>query len=315
MASGRQRNERSRNERIYQKFARNVEDGNFYEASQVVKTLYFRYKVQEKYDEAIKLLYDCSKLLLQHEQLESGIDLARQMIKCYEDGKKEVTEEKTEKITDIVNLCNKDSASRHDLVREALRWSKSGHKFGHPKIHETIATKYWEEGEYKAARQHFVHSSEGKQYATFLVEYHVTSGYPGEIDMFVTQAVLQVLCLQKTPVASLLFCTYVEKHPGIKRRDRPYKQPLLNFIAFLLLAVEIGSLQQFTTLCEQYQPSISRDPIYFEYLDKIGQLFFGLPPKEEKRPEGLMGMIGDIVQSMMGDSSMEVEAAAEEDID
>ena len=42
MASGRQRNERSRNERIYQKFARNVEDGNFYEASQVVKTLYFR---------------------------------------------------------------------------------------------------------------------------------------------------------------------------------------------------------------------------------------------------------------------------------
>ena len=26
-------------------------------------------------------------------QLENGIDLARQMIKCYEDGKKEVTEE------------------------------------------------------------------------------------------------------------------------------------------------------------------------------------------------------------------------------
>ena len=49
----------------------------------------------------------------------------------------------------------------------------------------------------------------------------------------------RILCLQKTPVASLLFCTYVEKHPGIKRRAQPYKQPLLNFIAFLLLAVEM----------------------------------------------------------------------------
>ena len=47
------------------------------------------------------------------------------------------------------------------------------------------------EGNYKSARQHFVHCYEGEKYARFLIEYHITAGFPGEIDLFVTQAVLQ----------------------------------------------------------------------------------------------------------------------------
>ena len=31
----------------------------------------------------------------------------------------------------------------------------------------------------------------------------------------------------------------------------------------------------------------------FKYLDKIGQLFFGMPPKQKKK-DGIMGMIGMI---------------------
>lgn len=53
-------------------------------------------------------------------------------------------------------------------------------------LHEIIAEK-----DYTSARQHFVHCCEGETYATFLIEYHVTAGFPGEIDLFVSQAVLQ----------------------------------------------------------------------------------------------------------------------------
>ena len=35
-------------------------------------------------------------------------------------------------------------------------------------------------------------------------------------------------------------------------------------------------------LCEKYQPTLSRDPAYVTYLDKIGQNYFGVPapPKQ-----------------------------------
>lgn len=76
----------------------------------------------------------------------------------------------------------------------------------------------------------------------------------------------------------------------------------------------------FTVLCEQYQPSLRRDPMYNEvraqgwggrrgpqglglpapepaasalqYLDRIGQLFFGVPPKQTSSYGGLLGKLG-----------------------
>lgn len=78
-----------------------------------------------------------------------------------------------------------------------------------------------------------------------------------------------------------------------------------------------GKLTVFTVLCEQYQPSLRRDPMYNEvraggtlargwragqasrgrahgrlcpqYLDRIGQLFFGVPPKQTSSYGGLLG--------------------------
>ena len=44
----------------------------------------------------------------------------------------------------------------------------------------------------------------------------------------------------------------------------------------------------FTVLCERYQPIIRRDPTYTEYLDKIAQIFFGVPPPRPKK-QGLFG--------------------------
>jgi len=101
--------------------------------------------------------------------------------------------------------------------------------------------------------------------------------------------------------ANVVFFKYTAQHPDFSGLGPPYQKPLLNFLWFLLLVIERkGSLSQFTVLCEKYQPSIERDPVYKEYLDKIGQLFFGLPPKPSNK--GMMGgIIGDLMQSLMGD--------------
>lgn len=51
-----------------------------------------------------------------------------------------------------------------------------------------------------------------------------------------------------------------------------------------------GKLTVFTVLCEVYHPSLQRDPAYNMYLDKIGQVFFGVtPPPEPNGPPGMLG--------------------------
>lgn len=46
-------------------------------------------------------------------------------------------------------------------------------------------------------------------------------------------------------------------------------------------------------LCEQYELSIKRDPCYIQYLDKIGQIFFGLKPPQRQQTGGLLGTFID----------------------
>jgi len=268
----------------------------------MTKTLYHRYKAQKNYSDAENLLYESILTLLQHDQQESGFELARLLISLFKESECSVTDEKIEKISNIIQTSCYSSDCRKDFIQDALNWTVKSNRYGHPGIHLVCALKFWEEKEYEGARQHFIHTSDGTQCAAFLIEYHIVSGFPGEIDLFVTQAVLQYLCLQNVLTANTMFTGYTSKHPGIQRKSHPYKQPLLNFIAFLLIIIEKGNIDQYTILCEQYQPSIHRDPTYPMYLDKIGQIFFGLtPPKKEK--SGFEGMIGDFMESIFSDPS------------
>lgn len=54
-------------------------------------------------------------------------------------------------------------------------------------------------------------------------------------------------------------------------------------------------LQTFAVLCEQYEQSIKRDPCYLQYLDKIGQIFFGLKPPQQ--PKG--GFLGNFFENFL----------------
>ena len=62
----------------------------------------------------------------------------------------------------------------------------------------------------------------------------------------------------------------------------------------------------FTILCEQYRISINRDPCYGQYLDKIGQLFFNVPPPRTRN----QGLFGSLLQSFfdgLGDDDFGME--------
>ncbi|MBV94777.1 Golgi to ER traffic protein 4, partial [Eschrichtius robustus] len=225
-------------QRVEGKLRASVEKGDYYEAHQMYRTLFFRYMAQSKHAEARELMCSGALLFFSHGQQNSAADLSMLVLESLEKAEAEVVDELLEQ-----NYCE--------------------------------------------SRYHFLHSSDGEGCADMLVEYSTARGFRSEVDMFVAQAVLQFLCLKNKSSASVVFTTYTRKHPSIESGP-PFVQPLLNFIWFLLLAVDGGKLTVFTVLCEQYQPSLRRDPMYNEYLDRIGQLFFGVPPKQTSSYGGLL---------------------------
>jgi len=93
--------------------------------------------------------------------------------------------------------------------------------------------------------------------------------------------------------------SYTAMHPRISMRNPPFVQPLLNFLWFLLLAIDGGKSSIFKTLCDLYAPSLSRDPTYREYLIQIGEIHFGLKQPQRQAPFG--GIFGNLLQSLMED--------------
>lgn len=103
---------------------------------------------------------------------------------------------------------------------------------------QNIAQIYWNEKNYAQARYHYLHSRDGNGCAKLLIELQVAQGFGCEADLFIAQAVLQFLCLSNKSTASQTFSSYTKEHPNIKKSGPPYLLPLLNFVWFLLQAIE-----------------------------------------------------------------------------
>lgn len=70
--------------RVLQKLEASIHSGNYYEAHQMYRTLYFRYLSQKKHEELLDLLYKGALIFLNKEQLSSGADLCILIIEVLE---------------------------------------------------------------------------------------------------------------------------------------------------------------------------------------------------------------------------------------
>lgn len=290
---------KSGSERVLNKLKISIEQGNYYEAHQMYRTLNFRYLAQQRYVELVDLLYEGAVLFMTHGQHNSGSDLAVLFVEALNKSKFKVTDVFIDKLGYLHTLMKVDSPERINFLTSALQWSSNSEEEhyprGHPRLHQLVAVTLWKEKNYAQSKYHFIHSTDGDGCATMLVEYHCTKGYPNEVDLFIAQAVFQYLCLKNKATATIAFHAYAQKHPKVNPGP-PFLLPLLNFLWFLLPAIDNGKLPVFTVLCEQYRIALNRDPSYLKYLDKIGQLFFGMPPPPPKQ----QGLFGNILQSLFG---------------
>ncbi|XP_026317716.1 Golgi to ER traffic protein 4 homolog [Hyposmocoma kahamanoa] len=287
--------------RVLDKLEASVNSGQYYEAHQMYRTLYFRYLSQKKYPDLLNLLYKGSTLLLQRDQHGSGADLAILVVDVLTKSETKPCDEWIDKLAKLFEIMDSSIPERESFLTNAVKWSMDSNKKGHPLLHKKIAEVYWKEKKYTAAHRHFLHSSDGVAYANMLIELHTTKGLKSEIDLFITQAVLQFLCLRNVQMATETFDRYTGSHPRIKNdKGPPYILPLLNFLWFLLRAIEQRQANQFKVLRNWYAISIKRDPNYSVYLDNIGRIWFGIEIPQENKNSG--SLIGGLLKSIIGEA-------------
>jgi len=299
-------------ERVLSKLKSSIENENYYEAHQMYRTLYFRYLGQQKYVELETMLFDGAVLLFSHKEVASGTDLAKLYVDTLNQAQASPEELHFERISKLYQLIPTDNVEKPVYLSTCLKWSNNdGNVVGHPRLHQHIAYMLWQAKQFTESRQHFLHSQDGKGCGHMLVEFHLARGYNSEIDLFIAQTVLQYLCLKKCLPAAAAFHAYTVEHPTLQSdQNPPYPaHPLLNFIWFLLLAIQTSqSLTIYTILCEKYKQVIDRDPQYLEYLDKIGQHFFGVPAPVRPKPGGMFSGLFDQLLNAMNDESDDDEA-------
>lgn len=287
--------------RVLAKLESSIEAGNYYEAHQMYRTLYFRYLSQRKYDELLELLYKGSLTLLNHDQHTSGADLGLLIVDTLEKAAKpeEEAEAWMQKIAVLLSKVPQHVVERETLLVKAVKWSATVCKsqVGHPLMHKLIAQIMWNEDNLAQARHHFLLSKDGSGCGHMLIQLAQTKGVPSEMDLFIAQVILQQLCLKETVTAAETFATYCLYHPKIAASEPPFITPLLNFCFFLLRAIEANQRKwsAFQTLCELYRPSLARDPSYEKYLQKIGVIFFGVSQPQRPQGEGMGGIFGDLL--------------------
>lgn len=303
MAAGRSR---GGTDRVLSKLKASIENENYYEAHQMYRTLYFRYVSQKKFLELEGMLFDGALLLFSHQETASGVDLAKLYVETLTQAEAGPEEARFQRLAKLYQLIPGDNVDKPLYLSTCLKWSsKDNSPVGHPRLHQHLAYTLWQNKQYPEARQHFLQSSDGEGCGSMLVEFHLTRGYSSELDLFIAQTVLQYLCLKKSIAASTAFLAYTTEHPRIGSGP-PYPNPLLNFIWFLLLSIQTSqSLSVYSILCEKYKLAIEKDPQYLEYLDKIGQHFFGVPAPVKPKPGGMFSGLFDQLLSAMNEEEDE----------
>lgn len=113
-------------------------------------------------------------------------------------------------------------------------------------------------------------------------------GAASEVDLFVARAALQYLCLEDLASATTLLKWCKVNQPSLA------SEPLIHFVEFITELVQRSreALPVFDLLKHKYGLSLSRDPSFDSYLDRIGEIYFGRTAPKGFMESMLSGLTG-----------------------
>lgn len=335
--------------RLVAKLKAAIQKQEFYEAHQILGTIYFRFiNVKEKVFALENLLYRGACYLLEQNEHISGQDLATLFLeaaaKCLQyhrdDGNEKAKldlsnpslayhiNEKTLDL-DISQKISNLATAMPDTALGQPKFLAAAFRIVSPKLlnrnllHFSLANRFWRIKDFVKCRYHYLHCASlenANAIADLLITYQSSSACKSEVDLFITQFILQFICMQspldslKTPnqkstpvtlqtarmtrgtirsIAEKVFATYVQKHPSLSLSHLPYSQfPLLNFTYFIISILDGNQeARAFKMLRDTYKVTWSRDPNYESYLNRIGAVYFGVVDQTSQRQGGFFNNI------------------------
>jgi len=135
--------------------------------------------------------------LFEHGQGNPGGDLALNVLDCWNKAAEKATPAHIERLAKLFRSFPADTDTvKASFMKQAITYSeKHGtNPHGDPKLHYEFAKYYTSKQEFGSAHKQFLRANEPVEHADLLLKWQ-RHGYKGEVDLFITRAVLQcVLC-------------------------------------------------------------------------------------------------------------------------
>ncbi|KAK7379800.1 hypothetical protein VNO78_34320 [Psophocarpus tetragonolobus] len=302
-----------------EKLEKVVNEGNYYGAQQMYKSVSARYVSAQRYSEALDILHSGVCIQLSYGQVTCGAELALLFVETLGKGKFVYNEEILERLKKIYKSFPRVQLPQHlwdvddmqqlsenigtaktrvegcsSFLKAAIRWSaeNGANSNGSPELHIMLAEYIFSESpevDMAKVTYHFVKGHNPTKFASTLVSF-LGKCYPGEDDLAIARAVLRYLSSGNLRDANILM-DEIKKQVESAEVAFP-KTELMQFIGYLLRTLERDSLPLFNMLRANFKPSIDREPAFNEMLDDIAERFYGV---HRRNP---MGMFGDIFKLM-----------------
>lgn len=298
--------------RTIARFQQKIEDGNYYEAHQTIRTITNRYVKSGDYTSASQILYQTSLTLSEKKQYASSSDLISYLISVYVEGKIYSKDAKLKLIELITNLPD-DEKSLTDLSKQALNWSKSdaedSNVFGDSDLHTLFGTKLLNtinetpdsDKLFSVSELHLIlgNHSALPTYINFLFSWFELNSQV-DAGLFASRAVINYSYLKNLKFVKESLSLFIDK---LKSYNSDFTSigevvffqnyPLINFLQLLVLTIEkkdVGS--KFLSLFNEYKP-ILQDYNLVSQIEYIGKLYFDLNLGNPKQGNMMANLLGD----------------------
>lgn len=251
---------------------RKIAAGEFYDAQQMVKSVYRRLCAKGLHDDATRLCVETAQRLCSVQQYDLAVDLGKDLVSMFKDESLPASDENVGCVESVLEGVPPYAASqpKFSLLKGALAWTKSSSStpYGSPKLHKFAAKAYQSEKEYGHSQAHLVYCKDGPGLCSLVKEWR-EEGYPGELDLFSLRTLLILLVMNDLTTARSFWDSF-------EYSVEPAPEPPVQCGIFLLAACEGKLLDFFRAVRAKYTLVFRRDPTFDSLLDSIEQEVFGM---------------------------------------
>ncbi|KAK5134923.1 hypothetical protein LTR08_006013 [Meristemomyces frigidus] len=276
-----------------------IEEGDFYEAHQQLRTIANRYVKSADYPSAIDLLASGALMLLHAGEGGSGADLCTYLIEVYNKAELKPDVPNKARILGLLRAFPPNEPAKKKFVGGVVEWSTKFGEYpaGDPELHHVIGSLFAEEGEVYDAERHLTLGTSDSAAVMSGLEYDwYASDEPSTAPSYAARAVFPYLLIGNTRAANKALLLFTSKlsasHPGLGVQSisspssdiRIYPSlPLLNFLGLLLLAIQRGSSDLFKQLKQHYASQL-KEQGWEEPLLQVGEMYFGIKIPSQSNP-------------------------------